>query len=289
LREVGFRVRKATMRLTLSTLLLVAACGGASPSPTPSPAPGSGADTAEERVRFRTLVILGDSISDRGGQAPYYYDLLVRNDDAKWPEDKGLDLETLLDPRPVVVKRSQSGARVRDLAGQLAAIPPVLEGPVAVVMTIGGNDVRGALVSILTGGSDASARGFFATDLGDAVDELTTEGRFGPGVEVSVFMTNVYDPSDGTGSFVYLPTNRSCPGLGLFPAGRPTAPILDPWEAIFEDVAASHPRTRLLDLRALFNGHGVGAAETWFVSDCIHPNAVGHDAVRDLFREAILP
>jgi lysophospholipase L1-like esterase len=156
-------------------------------------------------------------------------------------------------------------------------------------MTIGGNDVRRALVSLLTGGNDGAARSLFATDLRDAVGELTREGRFGAGVEVSVFMTNVYDPSDGTGKFVYAATNRSCPGLGLFPAGRPTAPILEPWEAVFNEVAASHPRTKLLDLRGLFQDHGVGAAETWFVGDCIHPNAVGHDAIRDLFRTAVVP
>jgi lysophospholipase L1-like esterase len=269
---------------TLKVVMLIGLLGCAGPAPTGTPGDG-----AAVGPRFRTLVILGDSISDRGGQAPYYYDLLVRNDDAKWPADAGLDLATLVDPSIVVVKRSQSGSGAQNLAGQIAEIPPVLDGPVAVVMTIGGNDVRRALASILTGGSDASARSLFATDLRDAVGELTTDGRFGQGVDVSVFMTNVYDPSDGTGSFVYAATGRNCPGLSFFPAGRPTAPILDPWEAIFDEVAAAHPRTKLLDLRRNFQGHGVGAADTWFVNDCIHPNATGHDVVRDLFRAALLP
>jgi lysophospholipase L1-like esterase len=49
------------------------------------------------------------------------------------------------------------------------------------------------------------------------------------------------------------------------------------------DTAQKYPDVTVLDLRAKFNGHGVPAAETWFVFDCIHPNAKGHNQLRDLF------
>ena len=49
---------------------------------------GAASDSALGAKSYRTHVILGDSISDLGGDAPYYYDLLDRNDDARRPTDK---------------------------------------------------------------------------------------------------------------------------------------------------------------------------------------------------------
>jgi len=51
-------------------------------------------------AKYKTLVVVGDSISDVGGggggtgQQPFYRTLLVKNDDTAYPEWKGFDLAT---------------------------------------------------------------------------------------------------------------------------------------------------------------------------------------------------
>jgi hypothetical protein len=57
-----------------------------SASPTPSPMP-----TMDS---LGTYIALGDSISDLGGTGPFFYDLLLNNDDTTYPAQKGHDLST---------------------------------------------------------------------------------------------------------------------------------------------------------------------------------------------------
>ena len=49
--------------------------------------------------------------------------------------------------------------------------------------------------------------------------------------------------------------------------------------------AAKYPGVRMLDLHAIYLGHDVNqaAADNWFHDDCIHPNAAGHEHIRELF------
>ncbi|MBI2389153.1 MAG: SGNH/GDSL hydrolase family protein [Deltaproteobacteria bacterium] len=267
------------------------ACSGGSDGGSSQPS-GAGSGTTDggtqaSKRAFRTHVILGDSISDRGGAGPFYYDLLDKNDDAKWPDGAGKDLATLYGPDLAIVKASRAGARAQNLGGQVNTITGPLAGPVLVTMTIGGNDVQAALGKMLTGGDVTAERESFREFLDEAIGMLKQPDRFGPGVEVVVYVANVYDPSDGTGNFKFASGARCGGALGFYPAGQPTAPQLDPFEQIYLDVAAKYDDVHVLDLRAKFNGHGVPAADTWFVSDCLHPNAPGHDALRDLFWEAI--
>ncbi|MGZ3477331.1 MAG: SGNH/GDSL hydrolase family protein [Polyangiales bacterium] len=242
---------------------------------------GGGGTTA-----FKTHVILGDSISDRGGQGPFFYDLLDQNDDTKYPDHAGKDFKTIYGADLVVQKTSKAGATSANLGGQIAALPSTLTGPVLVTITIGGNDVQAALPALLMGGDDTAKRADFAMYLEEAFSELTKPDRFGAGVQVKVLVANVYDPSDGTGNFKFA-SGTKCPGaLQFWPASKPTAPLLDNWEKVMTDTAAKHPGITVLDLRAKFNGHGVPAGETWFYSDCIHPNSPGHNEIRDLFFDA---
>jgi lysophospholipase L1-like esterase len=217
----------------------------------------------------------------RRSEAPFFYDLLAQNDDAKWPASAGLDLKTKY-PGITVVKNSKAGATTNGLITQVDGLPATLEGPVLVTITIGGNDVQSALGSILTSGSDAKQRATFQTNLDNALGKLTAADR----VQVTVLLANVYDPSDGSGNFTYQGTK--CPGaLGYWPSGNATDPLLGPWEQIMIDTSAKYPQVKLLDLHTRFHGHGVAASPTWFVNDCIHPNAPGHDQVRGLFWDAI--
>ncbi len=273
------------------------AASGGSEIPKPTACPTS---------KFKTLVIVGDSISDVGGgggaaQEPFYRTLLVKNDDARYPEWKGFDLSTCwgLDPGANVVKVSKGGAIATVppnndpndkgiLLNQVTGLPATLPGPVLVVGTIGGNDVQGGLVTVLTGTPaqlqakiDAFIAGF-----GAAMTEVEKPDRFGAGVKVSVLMTNVYDPSGGTGHFFYEPKKVKCGGaLGFWPDGRPTAPLLAQWNTAMATEAAKHAPVRLIELRAPFEAHSVSTtAETnWFYQDCIHPSSLGHNALRGVF------
>jgi lysophospholipase L1-like esterase len=235
---------------------------------------------------FKSHVILGDSISDRGGEAPFFYDLLVRNDDAKWPNWKGKDFKTVYGEGINVVKGSRGGARSINLVSQARALGTSLPGPVLITITIGGNDVQAALGKIIQGQDDAPDRVDFRRYLTEALDELTKPARFGAGVDVQILLSNIYDPSDGTGTFRFANGRRCGGALGFWPADKKTKPLLEPWNGVMVEVAAKYPQVHLLDLRALYEGHGVPAERPWFVSDCIHPNAPGHDAIRALFFDA---
>ncbi len=288
-----------SLRALSFSICLLTACGS---SVDPAPSTGSPADSGTTETgtgtgpvtagptKYKTHVILGDSISDTGGEAPFYYALLDQNDDAKYPDAMGLDLKTTYGADLNIVKASRNGAKSVNMLSQIASLPTSLPGPVLVTITIGGNDVQAAIGTIITGGDDTPQRNDFAKYLGEGLAELNKPGRFGEGVQVKVLLANIYDPSDGTGKFVHASTGKKCPGaLAYYPADKPTAPLLDPWEQVMTDAVAKYPNsTSLLDLRAKFQGHGVGSADPWFVTDCIHPNAKGHDALRDMFWETAI-
>ena len=273
-----------------------------------SPSAGIPAPTACPTAKFKTLVVVGDSISDvgagSGSEGPFYRALLLNNDDTKYPEWKGFDLATCWGLAAAnVVKVSKGGAVATIpspnsptnrgiLLNQVTSLPATLEGPVLVVGTIGGNDVQSGLVTVLTGtkAQVAAQIAAFAAGAEAALAELTKADRFGAGVKVEVLLTNVYDPSGGTGHFYYEPSAADCPGaLGFWPEKRETRTALEPWNAALAAEVAKHPNVKLLDLAAPFVAHAVDtpAATNWFYKDCIHPSSLGHHATRGVFWEGM--
>jgi len=278
-----------------------------------APAPdATTADAGDQKAcptaAHKTIVVVGDSISDVGSgetlaeQQPFYRTLLAQNDDERYPEWKGFDLATCwkIDPATAVVKVSKGGAiatEKRDggrsiLLDQVKSLPATLEGPVLVVGSIGGNDVLSGLTNVLFGNTEKAKADIVAyvAGFGAAMAELTTADRFGKGVKVDILMTNIFDPSDGTGRFNFTPENRKCAGsFGLWPEGEPTEPALKEWNAAMVAEAAKYPGLTLLDLKALYKGHDVNqpAEKNWFYKDCIHPNSAGHEAIRGLFWKGI--
>jgi lysophospholipase L1-like esterase len=228
-----------------------------------------------------SLVILGDSISDGGGVPPYYYNLLVNNDGAKYPEWAGKDLKTRYGSSLQVVKASKAGAVSSGLPGQVSGLPSSLPGPVAVVITIGGNDMQANIVSILQG-TDQGARDSFRANIATAVGELTMPGRFGAGVDVHVFEADIYDPTDGSGDF------SSCPVPLSFVPKTPSDGFFGAWNAVVTDEVPKHGMSVVPPLHDTFHNHGViDPPQSWFHTDCIHPNAKGHNAIRGMFWKAI--
>lgn len=277
------------MRSTLVLLLLLAACSSSNSSgsgnPTSSNAPGAqpgqnvGTNTAAT-PKYRSFVVIGDSISQGRkpkivGEAPFFYELLLENDDAKYPEWKGKDLKSRFGADITVVNEAVQGAQTTGLAKQLEALPATLPGPVLVTLTIGGNDMQRSIINILNG-ADQADRDRFATNIQAAYDDLLKPNRFGDGVETHLFQANMYDPSDGAGDY------RSCPGvLSLVPV-TPTAGFFETWNGLAK-TKADEAKVTLLDMHTVFQGHGVLVQDRWYAPDCIHPNALGGHAIRKMF------
>lgn len=138
-----------------------------------------------------TLHTLGDSILDCGHYNPHGVHpagLLVRNDDALFPEFRGNDL-TARGVSVDLVHAAVDGARLPGLEAQMARGAPA---PGAIVMlTIGGNDFIGGL-----GSADASAIDAWRDRLDALLSRLD---------DAHVLVGNVYDPTFGDDSRNFLP------------------------------------------------------------------------------------
>ena len=259
------------------------ACSSSSSSPesgstSSSSSSGSGSTSGDPGKPaagpFKTYVILGDSISDRGGSGPFFYDLV--GDDLK-KKDSAI----------AVVKKSRGGAVSRQLPGQVTSLPATLAGPVAVSVTIGGNDMQGAAIAILQG-NDAADRKTFQESLAKAYDELMKPGRFGEGVAVTIFHATIYDPTDGQGNF----GEAGCPGYLAAIPKQPTKRFWDNWNNAAKEVTDKYGASLVtVDIRSKFEGHGVGHLKdgsSWFAPDCIHPNTTGHEELHKMFTPVVV-
>lgn len=255
--------------------------GGETATTGTSSSTGSGGSSAA--IQYKSYVILGDSISDHGGQGPFFYDLLAKNDDVAYPKWAGKDLKSKFGQDLVVVSTAKGGAVSGNLLGQVQKLPPSLPGPVAVTITIGGNDMQANIIKILQG-TDQADRDTFRANLKAALEELTQPDRFGKAVEVHVFQADIYDPTGGKGDF----SKQGCPSpLNLLPV-TPTDGFFMNWNAVVNDEVPKHGVSVVEPLHQRFYGHSLSNdADGWFYTDCIHPNKPGHDQLRAMFWTAI--
>ncbi|MBK7830650.1 SGNH/GDSL hydrolase family protein [Nannocystis sp.] len=256
----------STGSVDASTTAVTGASSSGVSSDSSSGAEGSSSSTGEPPEAFApaSLVVLGDSISDGGGQPPFYYNLLRD------------DLAAKYGPGFKYVNNAQSGSETGALLGQAKGLPKQLPGPVAVVITSGGNDMKAALPQVL-GGLDGPIKQKVAANVDAALAELLAPDRFGAGVLVRVFEGNIYDASDGQGNF----SQGKCAfGKGL-PA-IPTDMYFDAWNLNIRDVVLARDQTAV-DMHAHFYDHGYNNPPNWYASDCTHPSTLGHDQLRHLF------
>ena len=221
-----------------------------------------------------TYIVLGDSISDQGGIAPFFYDSLHTDLAAKWPSlmyvhaaIAGSITDTFSDGLP-------PGAPT--LASQIAGLGTSYPGDVLVTITIGGNDLNGHAIQAI-GGTDATVRGEFGTHLDAELGALATPGRLGSG-KVYIVLANIYDFTDGMGDFA---TVKCGPGANVTAAMDQM--VFAAWNGVAATSAAG-ASTTIYDMHASFMGHGYNntdPSQVWFdAASCIHPNAAGHDAIR---------
>jgi lysophospholipase L1-like esterase len=233
------------------------------------------------QMQYGTYIPLGDSISDNGGTGPFFYDLLLKNDDTAYPNYKGHDLSTKY-PGIMYEHHAIAGSitdSYPDLAGaptlksQIDGLGHSYPGDVLITITIGGNDLNGHAFAAVNG-TDATARMEFQQHLADELAALTAPGRLGSG-KVVIVLANIYDFTDGQGDFA---TVACGPPVNVMAARDQM--VFSSWNGVMAEELAK-VNGQLFDMHAAFMGHGYNATDVWYDrASCIHPNAKGHDAIR---------
>ncbi|HWE29584.1 MAG TPA: SGNH/GDSL hydrolase family protein [Polyangia bacterium] len=225
-------------------------------------------------AKIGTYIALGDSISDRGGTGPYFYDLLDADLTAKFPgltyvhgAQQGAITDVFSDGQP---------ANAPLLKSQIAALGNSYPGDVVVTITIGGNDLNAHALAAISN-TDATLRAELDTHLQAELGELATAGRLGSG-KVYIVLANIYDFTDGQGDFA---TVMCGPGVNISSTAVDTG--FGNWNTILA-TNIGKVGGALYDMHTDFHGHGYNntdATQIWYdAASCVHPNTKGHDTIR---------
>jgi acyl-CoA thioesterase I len=205
-----------------------------------------------------TLYTFGDSILDSGRYNDRGLDagqLMVRNDDALFPEFMGRDLQSRGPAR--LVHRAVDGSAVDDLPRQLDGLRPD-GGPCAALLTMGGNDLLRGLAA------DTTGRGLRAFEL--ALRRFVNALPVGP-----LLLGTVYDPTFGDDRQNFL-------GVPARLARRNHIQVNE----MLATAASQRPGDRLVDLHA----HFLRGQPSWFTRT-IEPSLIGASEVRRVFISAL--
>lgn len=206
----------------------------------------------------RVVYTFGDSILDCGHYNAYGVTpggLMVRNDDALFPDFRGRDLTALSGQAARLEHHARDGATVGDLPAQARGLAPSAGEPAAALVTVGGNDLLLGLIADTGPGIEA-----FAADLDAFLRDLPVR---------PVLLGNVYDPTFGDDARNFLPVE---PAL----ARRNQQRLM----AVHAELGARYGR--LVDLHA----HFLRGDPSWFVHT-IEPSLTGASEVRRTFLEAL--
>jgi lysophospholipase L1-like esterase len=198
--------------------------------------------------------------------------LLHSNNDARWGEFRGRDLERL-HPATEFLNLAEDGAMIDDVATEeLARLGHDSDDPgILLTLTAGGNDLLDALAA---GRSlDREARRIerrYAELVATIREELPA---------ATLVLTTVYDPSDGTGQL---------PGIeGL---GRLPLEYLHRFNDRLRELADEDAGTLVADVHRHFLGHGMTAPEgdRWYWrQNPIEPSARGASEIRRMWLETV--
>ncbi|HEX6615896.1 MAG TPA: SGNH/GDSL hydrolase family protein [Gemmatimonadales bacterium] len=197
--------------------------------------------------------------------------LLHRNDDLRWPEFRGVDLESH-SRRLEFLNLAEDGAMIDDVGTEELARLGRDSRSTGIILTLtaGGNDLLDALTA--------------GRNLDQAIRRI--ERRFTDLVETiceeqpraTLLLTTVYDPTDGTGR---LP--------GMEAVGQLPLEYLDRFNAHVRATALS-AGAEVADVYAHFLGHGVAVpeAERWYWHrNLIEPNARGASEIRRVWWDVL--
>ncbi len=241
------------------------------------------------------LLGLGDSVTDGYGatKGHAYFDLLVRNDDAGYPDMAGRDLSHVLPSLEVVngsVSCSTSDEHLRSQVGYLRKFPKDVRG--IVVITTGGNDLihdygrstpRDGAMYGCTAEQASEWKESFRKRLRGIIEGVNK--RFPCGCHI--FLATIYDPTDGVGDiqngFIMLPKWQD----GLRAHGM--------FNNVIAEECERHSNVHLVDIHSAMLGHGIHCRDRrnphyrpddphyWYYNNLEDPNERGYDAIRRIF------
>jgi hypothetical protein len=200
--------------------------------------------------------------------------LLHRNDDARWPDDQGNDLESRY-PGIAFRNLAADGASIGDVFGEQLPQLDESEEATLLTLTVGGED----LLSAFSNKPRPALLERIARDLAEAY-ELLVDAMRRARPNGMILLTTVLDPSDGTGRI---------PGV-LGEVGTLPIHVLDGMNAHIRRLADGTPGTVLADAHARFMGHGASVPEEarWFWRrSLVELNAVGANEMRRVWRDAL--
>jgi lysophospholipase L1-like esterase len=191
--------------------------------------------------------------------------LLHHNDDDRWPEFRGRDLQSL-SPGTEFLNLAEDGAMIDDVATEeLARLGRDSDDPdILLTLTAGGNDLLDALAAGRGLESAVSRAARRYTDLVETVREELPRA--------TLVLTTVYDPTDGTGRLPGLE------GYGPLPLEH-----LDRFNDRIRELSRAMPGVLLADVHRHLLGHGMTAAEPdrWYWRrNPIEPGARGASEIR---------
>jgi lysophospholipase L1-like esterase len=244
------------------------------------------------------LVGIGDSVTAGFGatKGRSYFERLVHNPPNEFPELKGICLSRVL-PELKTLNLAVSGSNSLQHVSHIRDRLPRQDAGVfgLVVMTTGGNDLihwygttpprEGAMY-----GSTLEQAQPWIVNYQQRLDDMLTliEERFPGGC--SIFVGDIYDPSDGIGD----PQST-----WALPAWPDCLKIINAYNSALRRVAAKHSAVHVVSVHDSFLGHGIHCRQFWrshyvwrdphywYFENIEDPNDRGYDALRRIFLSEI--
>jgi lysophospholipase L1-like esterase len=244
---------------------------------------------------LRLYINIGDSLAagynadgrnDRGGHG---YARLLLDNHPDYPAYAGHHL-TALFPGVEAHDVSESGATTSDALDNIdhalrRSLPREVDGDVLVTLTCGGNDFNDdwrvmtvpAATRVVAAQIQANYREIFRR-----IRERYEDHDLGR--DVVFLVTNVHDPTGGTGSVPREFNDDFCETIHRFPAALRGLAVSN-LGIINEAIASvvSELGGHLVDNHGLFLDHGMNAGGARCIDDdCVHPTTEGHHQLRRL-------
>lgn len=240
----------------------------------------------------------GDSITRGLGASKEhtYYELLLKNDDAMYPDMVGRELTKVFNVLEFHNYAQDYTISQQHIDNQLARIqkyPQNVHG--IVVLTSGGNDLihdygRTPPKDEAMYGCTIEQAHVWCENLKGRLDTLLCGlmDKFPGGCEI--FFATIYDPTDGVGDpqTMWLPRWRDCVKVVALANQK------------IGELCEQYPNVHLVDIHTEFLGHGIHCDEPWrkyYHKDDPHfwyyynledPNRRGFDAIRRLFLQEMI-